>query len=283
LCNRVNHITRLLSDEQVFASYEEVAKLYPHIPSLSLWRTWEHAAYQGYLLPEPVLDVGCGDGRWFQFVWPQIEAVYGLDIAPGVAETARLSGVYREVYVSPADRVSVEANSFASVFANCSLEHMDNLDAVLNNIYRFLRVGGVFLFSVVTDKFLEWATLPLLAGLMGYGEVADQIQANFLSCHHLVSALSVEEWCNALEEAGFEVLEYTAIVPEMTSRLFLFLDTLWHLKTETGEVGDLLYPYLQTLPNFPAAFGGILEHILQMETDLSVGSGAVLLARKVKP
>lgn len=279
--DKSNDITRLLSGEEVVSSYGEVARLYPHIPSLSLWRAWEHAAYKGYSLLEPVLDIGCGDGRWFRLVWPEVREVYGVDIDPATVSLARQSGVYREVFEANASAMTVGDNTYASVFANCSLEHMEHLNAVVSGIHRCLRPGGVFLFSVVTDKYLEWATLPLLMEWMGDRDTADRIRSEFPSYHHLVNALPVEGWCDVLTQAGFEVLEHTPIMPEITSRFFLFLDSLWHLRSDKGELGEPLQSYLQTLPNFPTAFGKILEQVRQMEVDLLTGSGAVFLARKI--
>jgi SAM-dependent methyltransferase len=270
----------LLSLEEVLAGYDAVNQLYPYVPPMCIWRAWEYAAYQRYTLPEPVLDIGCGDGQFFQLVWPQIRDVVGMDIAPSVAEAARQSGVYREVHMAPAHRMPVPLESFASAFANCSLEHMDHLPEVLSSICRSLRPEGLFLLSVVTDKFLEWAALPLLVDRIGEPSWARALQANYEAYHHLVNPLPLEVWIEHLEKAGFEVLEHIPIMPEMTSRLFLFLDHLWHVRRPGGELGDALYAHLMTLPNFPQAFWQVLAGILQMERDWSTGSGAVFLARR---
>src|SRR5712691_2122802 len=218
----------LLSLEEVLIGYDAISQVYPHVPSLCTWRAWEYAAYQRYTLPEPVLDVGCGDGSFFRLVWPQLRDVVGVDMDASVADGARRSGVYREVHVAPAHQLPVLPESFASAFANCSLEHMDNLPAVLESICRSIRLGGPFLFSVVTEKFLEWATLPLLVDQIGELQRARALQVAYEAYHHLVNPLPPQVWREQLEKAGFEVVEHIPIVPELTSRLFLFLDHLWH-------------------------------------------------------
>jgi 2-polyprenyl-3-methyl-5-hydroxy-6-metoxy-1,4-benzoquinol methylase len=278
----LKHITRLLDDKDVLAAYDQVAALYPHTPSLSLWRAWEYAAYRTYALHEPVLDVGCGDGRWFRLVWPEISDVSGIDLEPAAVERARRSGVYRQVWQADAADMPVPAGAFGSVFANCSLEHMDNIDTVIGNVCRALRPGGTFIFSVVTDKSEQWFSPATLVRALGEEARANGLYDEWCTYHHLVNPFPIECWCEALINAGFEVVEHIPIIPEMTGRLFLLLDGLWHARQGAGELGGQLQPYLQGLPNFPAAFRGILQSVLLLETNRGVGCGAVLVARKVE-
>jgi SAM-dependent methyltransferase len=279
----LDHITRLLADQHVLAAYDQVAELYPYAPSLSLWRAWEYAAYRTHALQEPVLDVGCGDGQWFRLVWPEIGDVSGIDLEPAAVERARRSGVYRQVWQADAAAMPVAAGAFGSVFANCSLEHMDNIETVIGNVYRALRPGGTFIFSVVTDKIDTWFSPTVLAEALGAEARARDRYEEWLAYHHLVNLLPIECWCEALISAGFEIVEHIPIIPEMTGRLFLLLDGLWHTRQGAGELSDRLQPYLQGLPNFPAAFRGILQSALLLETNRRVGCGAVLVARKVEP
>jgi SAM-dependent methyltransferase len=277
----LKHITRLLSDEQVLAGYDRVVELYPHVPSLSIWRAWEYAAYQGRTLDQPVLDVGCGDGHWFQLVWPDVSDVYGIDMEPAVVERAIKSGVYRQVWQTDAAAMLVDPGMFGTVFANCSLEHMDNITTVMSNAWRALRPDGLFIFSVVTDKINDWFSPAALARALGEDALARSLYDEWLRYHHLVNPFPIEHWCEGLMNAGFEVVEHIPIIPEMTGRLFLLIDGLWHTQQNAVEIGDQLYPYLQQVPNFPAAFRGILQSALMMESHPQIGCGAVLVARKL--
>jgi SAM-dependent methyltransferase len=271
---------RQLSPEAVLAGYDAVRRLYPHVPPLLLWRSWEYAAYQHYKLDQPVLDIGCGDGRYFQLVWPEVRDVIGVDMDADVADAARRSAVYREVVVAPAHRIPLPKESFASAFANCALEHMDHLDEVLAAIGNCLRPGGAFLLSVVTDKFLEWQTLPPLIERVGEPERARTLREAYRSYHHLVNPFAPDVWIERLEQAGFEVLEHTPIVPEITSRLFLLLDHLWHVEGLEGELGMGMHRYLRKFERFPQGFRQIIAGMLDMEHDWLTGSGAVLWVRK---
>ena len=154
--------TSTLSVDDVLEGYDAVSRLYPYIPSLSHWRAWEYAAYQNYMLHGRVLDLGCGDGRYFRLIWPLVENVVGIELDRRVAQLAAQSGTYLEVHVTPAHQIPERDGSFDHVFANCSLEHMDHLDGVLAEIRRCLKPGGTLLCSVVTDRFVEWSLLPML-------------------------------------------------------------------------------------------------------------------------
>ena len=270
----------LLSMDEVLGAYRTMGQCYPHHPSVALWRAWEYAAYRHHALNEPALDLGCGDGQFFRLVWPHVEDVVGLDVNPAVAEAARKSGVYREVHVIPAYELPFESDRFASIFANCSLEHMDQLPAVLRHVVRCLRPGGKFLFSVVTDKFLEWTTLPLLLRITGVPERGRLLQSEYIQYHHLLCPFSPEAWANQLTQVGFIIEDYIPIVPELTARFFLFLDHVWHIPFQGSEVGESLLPLFGAWPGFSSGIEDILRGFLRMESNWATCAGAVFYAQK---
>ena len=270
----------VLTPADIMIGIDAVSLLYPHIPPMQIWRAWEYAAYQRCELTEPVLDVGCGDGQFFNLVWPRMRNVIGVDMDAGVANLAKRSGVYCEVLVTSANRLPFAPQSFASVFANCSLEHMDNLPDVLRNIFRSLRPGGVFLLSVVNQKLLEWASLPHLVEIICGHQRAQTLLAEYENYHHMVSAYTPEVWIEHLTGAGFKVLEYIPIVPEISTRIFLFLDHLWHVQQPRCEVGEVLQDFFQSIPDFPSALRDVLAGTLKMERDFHTGSGTVFVTRR---
>lgn len=271
----------ILRSEDVLHGYDAVCTLYPHIPPLSHWRAWEYAAYQKFQLNGRILDLGCGDGRYFRLIWPHATEAVGVDMEPGVAELGRQSGVYREVHVSAAHQVPEPNETFDHVFANCSLEHMDDLDAVLAEIYRCLKPGGTLLCSVVTDHFIQWSLLPNLVAMAGFSNAAESLQKDFLAYHHLANPLSVEEWQQRFIHVGLVPEQHVPILPKFNSGIFLLMDSLWHVKSAVGgEMGDTIFPFLSANPNFPHAFRSVVAGLLEMETDWQDCSGAVFLARR---
>ncbi len=269
-----------LSIDEVMNAYHDVSTLYPFAPSMSIWRAWELAAYRRYKLPGPILDLGCGDGQYFKLVWPSIKDVVGIDIDSSIIDSAVASGVYTSVLETSAANMSIADSSFNSVFANCSLEHMDDLDSVLANVRRVLRPNGAFLLSVVTDKFLEWVTLADIASLLDGPARGSSIINHYSSYHHLVTALPPERWVSRIESAGFNVLEHTPIMPELVSRLDLFVDCLWHQPDTGKEFGAKLHESFKSIPHFPEVLGDIVKALLVAEKSATVGSGAVFYAKR---
>jgi ubiquinone/menaquinone biosynthesis C-methylase UbiE len=273
--------SKILFGEDVLNGYDAVSALYPHIPSLNHWRAWEYAAYRHYRLAGRILDLGCGDGRYFRLIWPDATEVVGVDMNPEVAESGRRSGVYRRVHVVPAHQLPETDASFEHVFANCSLEHMDHLDTVLAEIHRCLKPGGILLCSVVTDRFVQWSLLPALFAMAGFNNAATAVQEDFLDHHHLANPLSVDEWAKRFNRAGLVAEEHVPILPKYNSGLFLLMDSLWHVKRAGGgEIGDVVFPFLAANANFPSAFRKVFAGLLEMETDWHDCSGAVFLVRK---
>lgn len=270
-----------LESHEILAGYDAVSALYPHIPPLSHWRAWEYAAYQHYQLDGRILDLGCGDGRYFRLIWPHATNVVGVDMSPEVAELGLQSGVYSKVHVAPAHQIPEPSASFDHVFANCSLEHMDHLDAVLTEIHRCLKPGGTLLCSVVTDRFVQWSLLPNLVAIAGFENAAKTLQKDFLDYHHLANPLSAEEWVNRFSRAGLVPEQHFAILPKYNSGIFLLMDSLWHVKRAVGgEMGDVIFPFLSPNAKFPGAFRKVFAGLLEMETDWQDGCGAVYLVRK---
>jgi SAM-dependent methyltransferase len=271
----------LLEAGEVLSAYDVVATLYPHVPSLSHWRAWELAAYRRMRLAGRVIDLGCGDGQYFRLLWPGVDDVAGVDASEGAVANARASGVYREVHHAPAHRLPLADASADAVFANCSLEHMDPLDGVLAEAHRCLVPGGTLLCSVVTDKFLSWAVLPRLMQEAGGEELARRTRAEFVAFHQLANPLTVGEWRERFERAGFTVEEHIPILPQYNSGLFLLADGSWHVRQAGGgELGDELYKAFSANPRFPEAFRLVIEGVLKMETDWRTCSGAVFAVRK---
>ncbi len=268
----------------LLAAVEEVSRLYPLTPPLVFWRAYERAIYGRLIphLPEPVLDVGCGDGAFFSLLWPDCREVDGIDCDPAAVAHARASGRYQTVWEGFAHDGPLPADRYGAAVSNCALEHMDEIDAVLRRIRGSLRPGGVFAATVVTDRFVAWNSLPgMFAHLDDAGRTAAHIQSAYEEFHHLRNAFPAGDWEERFRAAGFTVERAVPFLGEFSSRLFLFLDNLWHLGSDRGiPRGPLVEGYLAGFPEFPLALQHLVQGAYLAERDRAAGSGLFLLVRR---
>lgn len=104
----------------------------------------DHQYYEG----KKVMDIGCGPRGSLEWV-PESTLAYGLD--PLANDYLKLSkGKHRMTYVSAgAEAIPFENDYFDVVSSFNSLDHVDDLEASLKEIYRILKPGGDFL--LITD------------------------------------------------------------------------------------------------------------------------------------
>src|SRR5207249_2681093 len=87
----------------------------------------------------------------------------GLDLVHDRLVEARRRGSYNELALGEASELPFRGGSFATVFGNCVLEHIREVDSVCCEAARVLRPGGLFVFTVLTDQFHELLLYPAIA------------------------------------------------------------------------------------------------------------------------
>ncbi len=125
-------------------------------PPVALWRAIELRVLAEQDFPRPILDLGCGDGLIAEALFagePPIEA--GFDPWWDQLRRAVLGGMYVGVQQAVGRAMPYRSGSFASLFSNSVLEHIPDLQPVLEEAGRVLRPGGRFLATVPSDAFHE--------------------------------------------------------------------------------------------------------------------------------
>lgn len=111
-----------------------------------------------------VLDLGCGGGFMAEALAHEGARVIGIDpTAPAIEAAtahARAQGLDIDYRVGSGERIPLEDASIDCVVCVDVLEHVDNLDGVLDEIHRVLKPGGIFLFDTINRTWL--ATLILV-------------------------------------------------------------------------------------------------------------------------
>jgi SAM-dependent methyltransferase len=168
-----------------------------------------------YPLAAPVLDVGCGDGTMTRMLFhAPIEA--GIDLNRDEVVRAQRSGVYKQALCVSAATLPFTNRSFASVFSNCVLEHVDGLDRALAEICRVLSPGGTLLTTVPTPRWESDGPLPVLRRL-GLDGLSDRMNDVLRRMWHHVTVEDQEDWRRRLARAGMTLLVWE---PYMVPRAY---------------------------------------------------------------
>ncbi len=179
-----------------------------HLQTLPYFRAFlravEAAFYQDLTLPDPTLDLGCGDGHFAAHTFDRPLAV-GLDPWAAPLREARRWRAHRLLVQADGAAMPFATAAFASAVSNSVLEHIPHVDDVLQETARVLRAGAPFVFTVPNHRFPQmlWGArvlralgLPRLAA--AYGRLFNRI-----SRHAHTDPPQV--WIARLERAGFRV------------------------------------------------------------------------------
>ena len=131
--------------------------LFLHTRDLPYFRAFLRAVesrfYQDINLPQPTLDVGCGDGHFTQLTFDHKLDV-GLDPWTGPIHEAGTRKVYDLLTEADGAAMPYPDAYFSSAISNSVLEHIPHLDAVLLETARVLKPGAPFVFCVPNHQFL---------------------------------------------------------------------------------------------------------------------------------
>jgi len=246
------------------------------IPSLAAWRAAELKALRRCTFAAPVLEIGCGNGRFTSLLLKHVD--WGVDLNPREIERCKhASTIYRRLGSMDARRLHFADGVFATVFANCVVEHIPDLPRVLAESKRVLRPGGNFIATVPLIEMNQ----HLLLKVAWYGRLrAEQLQ-------HL-HLLTEEGWKTALAQAGFTSVRTTPYLSARLCRLWDRVDGPLSLGAGPLTLGRA---YRMTFRMMPAAWRSGLNRkwqhyfIQALQEDLSEMPCAMLIeaAAPAKP
>ncbi len=182
--------------------------LWRHLKALpafrGLLRAVEAKFYDGLPLPEPTLDLGCGDGHFASETFDHKLAA-GVDPWPLPLKEARTRNVYTVLAQADGARLPFPSWHFASAVSNSVLEHIPDVDAVLFDLNRVLKPGAAFVFCSPSDHFLEFLSISRALRRIGWRGLAERYEKFFnrVSRHHHCD--SPEVWRERLARTGFDV------------------------------------------------------------------------------
>jgi SAM-dependent methyltransferase len=174
--------------------------------------------YAGHLR-EPILDVGSGDGSFAQVVLPQAQ-IYGIDPLHADTREAAWRQSYTGLAVASGASIPFRDGAFASAICNCVLEHVLPLRETLAEISRVTAPGGLFIATVVTDRFSRSLLGHRILKSFGLPGTLYSDWLNRKANHH--NLLSREGWVMAMERVGFDVIEQVPYLGDHAMQIFDF-------------------------------------------------------------
>lgn len=184
--------------------------LWRHISSLPYFRGFLRAVedrfYQDIPLPEPVFDLGSGDGHFASVAFEKKLDV-GMDPWQTPMKEAQRRDAYQLLVLGEGEHIPFRTASFASVTSTSVLEHIQNVQPVLNEVARILKPGGKFVFCVPNHRFpLNLWGRKFLSGLgLRKSGFAYARLFNRIARHAHTDAPEI--WQSRLDLAGFDLLE----------------------------------------------------------------------------
>ncbi|MDZ7844071.1 MAG: class I SAM-dependent methyltransferase [Anaerolineales bacterium] len=151
----------------------------------ALLRAVEARFYQGIDLPSPTLDLGCGDGQFAEVTFDSpLEA--GVDPWWEPLSSAPGRAAYQLLSQAEGAHLPFPSQYFSSAISNSVLEHIPDLDPVLQDLNRVLKPGASFVFCVPNQRFTAHLSLGRALDSVGLQSLGSGYRKffNAISRHH---------------------------------------------------------------------------------------------------
>lgn len=104
-----------------------------------------------HLIPKGsiLLDCGCGDGEFLNYVGRRISKGYGVD---NLIKNLRPGGNYTFIEGNLNERIPLDNDVTDIVTALAVLEHLDDPDAFVKEVFRILKPGGAFILTTPSPR-----------------------------------------------------------------------------------------------------------------------------------
>ena len=167
-----------------------------------------------------ILDIGCGDGKYSALLGKVCNAteVYGIDISEKGVKLARNNGIKAFQLDIDEDDLPFKDNYFDAIFCGDLIEHLYDPDHLLDECYRVLKEGGLFV--ITTPNLASW--INRIALLFGFQPYATNVSLRY-SIGHLYEPLKGSR----IGEADHKkVFTYRSIIRLLCIHKFNILNTI---------------------------------------------------------
>ena len=195
--------------------FSKLADYYALVPSAVLIRTAEAELLRTLPVEPPALDLCCGDGFFASLIHPS-----GFEAGCDFNETALCRATARNAHkklvcADITQAIPFPDGHFNTVVSNSSLEHVQNIDSVLQETARVLRPGGKLYTTFASYYAYEW------------WPNGQQALDHYMNYQPVYNWFPLDEWQRRMNSAGLRIIDHQYYLSKRASRIFLFLD--YHL------------------------------------------------------
>lgn len=173
----------------------------------ALLRAVESRFYSGISIESPVLDLGCGDGHFAEVTFKDMHII-GVDPQFASLKEARMNSSYKGLIHSSGQNLPFKGGAFKSCISNSVLEHIKDLEPILNQVGRVLDVHGLFVFCVPNQNFTKNLSIASFLEKLMLNGLADIYREFFNRISRHIHCDSYIVWEKRLKKAGFTIIDH---------------------------------------------------------------------------
>jgi len=237
-------------------------------PSATLLRAMEMGLISELRVAPLMLDLGCGNGQFSVSVFKEVGV--GIDVSSKAIKASKGLGLYTNLIVCDARRLPFSDNVFTTVFSNCTLEHIPEVEKAIQEVGRVLKNNGSFIFTVPSEYFSQFFFFPF----------KNYIDWRNKSLFH-INLFKFKEWQKMLKTHGLYINTSRLYMSPTAVRLWDFLEGCFN--TRIYRIGFLCLLRDKVLKRF---FVHFLVRVLQKELAivkserLTIGGERLFIAKK---
>jgi ubiquinone/menaquinone biosynthesis C-methylase UbiE len=266
--NKKNNKVSNAQIEKYFRNYLNIGPL-----GLALWRSVEAKHLANAALKYPILDIGCGFGE-FVVAYADEPIDMGIDNNAKDLYAASKTKKYKNLTLRDARDLPFSDKSYASVFSINTLEHIENSDKVLKELYRVLKPGGTLFLTLETDEFDKGTFNRPFFEKRGMHGISNFLTKQYNSVFHRHTLLSKKEWEKKIIKAGFVIDTYRDIISTKITKMFdLLLPLVWPSQLFRTLIGKIAVR--------PAFVTDILvkKYVKYVQEDEKEGTNLLIIAK----
>lgn len=282
-----------MADDSKGTNYlKELLTIYYPMHFFALFRAHELRSVAPYLdlLQDPILDLGCGDGRIAELLF-QRELAYGIDVDARAVHRAEQLGEYTQTWCQSAHAIPLDDNTLGGIYSNCVLEHIPDIPGLIHEISRVLKPNSYFVGTAMTPHY--YAMNPVFQQLnrSGWQWLRQRMIDTENRVHHHISLYDKDEYAEMFAAAGMVLEQHAYFAPQPVVDFYACWDTLskyWFPLQPRLNHHGLLMMWLQVWHRLENKAKRIekwqaqLDSLYQMPTSADeIGAAQILVARKL--